>query len=143
MRRQLETIDLDCGAWVRLDCGHPSPSGRDPSATTAECALCDRAQLPAGLVPEGPPRNLKATLRHCRYELTPTGWAILLVEAGSVAMAGQRHTSRVITGPARVVLVAGVRYRIAPDADAVVTIQALRDPSHISRRPAAAAGTPR
>ena len=59
MRRSIETIDLDHGSWLRLDCGHPV--NESASAVNddepADCALCDRAQLPVGLIAVGPVRR--------------------------------------------------------------------------------------
>lgn len=113
MRRHLESIDLDCGTWLRLDCGHPAPTDLRPDGI-ATCALCDRAQLPTGLVPEGPPHRHRAPWDRHGYELAPTVWTILTVEAGAVDLACHGAPVRNLVAPARSVLVAGGSYRIAP-----------------------------
>lgn len=134
MERHLETVDLDTGSWLRLDCGHPAPPARRPDGT-AYCALCDRAQLPAGLIADGAPLRQRAPWpKQCRFELTPPTWAVLRLDSGTAFVTGPGVPRPTMTAPAQVVLVAGARYRITPSDDADLIIQHFRHPS-LSRCP--------
>jgi hypothetical protein len=93
--------------------------------------MCDRAQLPAGLLADGERRRQRAPWpKQCSsFEFTPPAWAILYLETGSAIVFGPGVPWRTAIAPAQVVLVAGAHYRIAPSHDADLTIQHLRHPS--------------
>ena len=130
MRRSIETIDLDHGSWLRLDCGHPV--NESASAVNddepADCALCDRAQLPVGLIAVGPVRRRHiGDPRPCTV-MTPTAWTVLTVESGAVRVGGRGHSDRPLAARARAVLVAGAPYQLTAAPDAVIELQRLEFP---------------
>lgn len=130
MRRSIETIDLDHGSWLRLDCGHPV--NESASAVNddepADCALCDRAQLPVGLIAVGPVRRRHiGDPRPCTV-MTATAWTVLTVESGAVRVGGRGHSDRPLAAHARAVLVAGAPYQLTALPDAVIELQRLEFP---------------
>ncbi|MEZ5246024.1 MAG: hypothetical protein R2707_13075 [Acidimicrobiales bacterium] len=127
MQRHLEPTDLDHGTWLRLDCGHPPPPQRRPDGT-ADCPLCDRAQLPVGLVAAGPPTLLDGHDRS-GHELAPAAWSTLTVEAGTATVVAASGSSRCLTTGALVVLVPGTAYQVTPGSDAVLALQPLHHPA--------------
>jgi hypothetical protein len=126
VRRRPETIELERGAWLRLDCGHPTPPTRDADGT-ADCSLCDRGQLPVGLAPIGRPRRLDARwiARH-HHRLALTDWSTLTVECGTVDITRYRQRGRSLGVAQRTVLVPGLTYRLEASSDARLTVQAFR-----------------
>ncbi|MDH4171953.1 MAG: hypothetical protein OEW42_20410 [Acidimicrobiia bacterium] len=129
MERHLETVELDSGSWLRLDCGHPAPLARRPDGT-ADRALCDRAQLPAGLIADDDPLRQRAPWpKQCRFELTPPAWTVLRLDSGTAFVTGTGVPRPKLAAPAQAVLVAGARDRIAPGYDADLTIQHFRHPT--------------
>lgn len=129
MRRNIETIDLDHGSWLRLDCGHPI---NEPASAVddepANCALCDRAQLPVGLITVGPVRRQHiGDPRPCTV-MTPTAWTVLTVESGAVRVGGRGHSDRPLAAHTRAVLVAGAPYQLTAVPDAVIELQRLEFP---------------
>ena len=130
MRRSIETIDLDHGSWLRLDCGHPinEPASADHDDEPADCALCDRAQLPVGLIAVDPVRRQHiGDPRPCTV-MTPTAWTVLTVESGAVRVGGRGHSDRPLAAHARAVLVAGAPYQLTAAPDAVIELQRLEFP---------------
>lgn len=130
MRRSIETIDLDHGSWLRLDCGHPV--NESASAVNddepADCALCDRAQLPVGLIAVGPVRRRHiGDPRPCTV-MTATAWTVLTVESGAVRVGGRGHSDRPLAARARAVLVAGAPYQLTAAPDAAIELQRLEFP---------------